>query len=520
MNIVYAVKIFVALSIVAGITRLICGRGLSRVLTAKDLSLGWRAIIGTLVVCCFSVRVELFFVTLAIWSLILASMFRHEGGSGRLPAYALLCCIAPPMYVQVGHLGPLNDLLHLTPFRLFAIFLLIPEMLSLMGRRDAPKTPPWLTLCDAATVVYALYWLFRHFAGGSITALGREALGQTLDSLIPYYVLTRGLVATDKRHRFLAFLLLGATYQSMVGMAESLSRHLLYAQLQWLYGTVWGQSTGLMRGAWLRAEAAFPGPLMLAMLTMFALGIWFALKRPVKDRAYLLVGWTLTGGLLATYGRGPVLAGMLLFASVVMLKRMSATRYLIVMAIGTILVCAGWSAGIGDAVTTLAGSAPGADETADFNVRYRQELLTMSLALLEQSPWWGVPNFLEQLQVLKQGEGIIDLVNTYLVLALNSGAFGLSLVMLPYAVTLWREAGRRVVNFKIRREGYAWLALTVAFLVAIFTVSPVSIIQLLMVWTVAIALARLQDPEAIVASAADEPSAAPRSPQLVMRFRR
>ena len=513
MNIVYAVKIFVALSIVAGITRLVCGRGLSRVLTAKDLSLGWRAIIGTLVVCCFSVRVELFFVTLAIWSLILASMLRKDN-SGRLAAYALLCCISPPMFVQIGHFGPLNDLLHLTPFRLFAIVLLIPEMLRLLGRRDAPKTPSWLTLCDAATVIYALYWLIRHFGGGSVTALGREALGQALDSLIPYYVLTRALVATDVRHRFLAFLLLGATYQAMVGMAESLSRHLLYAQLQWLYGVGWGQSVGLMRGAWLRAEAAFPGPLMLSVLSMFAIGVWFALKRPVKDRAYLLVVLTLTGGLLATYGRGPILAGLLLFASAWMLKRITAKRYLFVIVIGAIVVGAGWSAGIGDAVTTLLGSAPGADERADFNVRYRQELLTMSLALLKQSPWWGVPNFLEQLAVLKQGEGIIDLVNTYLVLALNSGAFGLGLVMLPYIVSLWREAGRAVVNLNIGREGYAWLALTIAFMAAIFTVSPVSIIQILMVWTVAIALARLQDTNARVPVASEESPRAPVQAQV------
>jgi O-antigen ligase len=259
---------------------------------------------------------------------------------------------------------------------------------------------------------------------------------------------------------------------------------------------------------------------MLSVLSMFAIGVWFALKRPMKDRAYLLVVLTLTGGLLATYGRGPILAGLLLFASAWMLKRMTAKRYLVVVVIGAIIVGAGWSAGIGDAVTTLLGSAPGADETADFNVRYRQELLTMSLALLKQSPWWGVPNFLEQLAVLKQGEGIIDLVNTYLVLALNSGTFGLGLVMLPYIVSLWREASRTVVNLNIGREGYAWLALTVAFMAAIFTVSPVSIIQILMVWIVAVALARLQDGNARVAVTSEESPRAPVQAQVQFGFGR
>lgn len=492
MNIVYAVKIFAALSIVAWITKAIAGPGLRTVLDPKDLKAGWWGIIGTLAVCCFSVRVGLFFITLPIWLLFLANILGRDG-SGRLPAYALMLCIAPPMAVQLEHIGPLNDLIRMTPYRELSIFLLAPEAVRLVARRNTPKNPPWLTICDLAVLTYALYWVLRHYSGSSISSLGREILGQVLDLLLPYYVLTRACVETSVRHRLLGFLLLGAVYQAFVGMAESLSKHYLYSQLQWLYNSPWGQAVNLTRGSWLRAVAAFPGPLALAVLLMFAIGVWFVLKPPEKNRPYLVVVLALIGGLLATYGRGPVLAALLLMASIVLLRRMSGKRYIVTMVVGAIVLAVGWSAGIGELVLGLVGSAPGADATADFNVLYRQELMATSLALLQQSPWWGVPNFLAQMQDLRQGEGIIDLVNTYLVIALNAGVFGLAMFLIPYAITLWRGASHMVLFPELRREGSAWLALTVAMMAVIFTVSPISIIQPLMLWTTALALARLQD---------------------------
>jgi hypothetical protein len=45
----------------------------------------------------------------------------------------------------------------------------------------------------------------------------------------------------------------------------------------------------------------------------------------------------------------------------------------------------------------------------------------------------------------------------------------------------------------LRRERLVWIPLTLAVMAAVFTVSPVSIIRSLLVWTVAIGLASLQD---------------------------
>ncbi len=496
MNIVYAIKIFAALSVVAFVTKLVAGAGLRAVLAPKDLKHVWWGIVGTLAVSCFSVRVEFVFITLPIWALVLSNLIGEEG-SGRLPAYGLLCCICPPMYFSVQHIGPLNDLILLTPFRILALFLLLPEAVRLATRRQVPKRPGWLTLCDATTLLYSAFWLAGHFAALTMSTIAREFSGQLLDSLLPYYVLTRACVQLEVRQRFLAFVLAGAVYQAFVGMAESLSGHYLYSQLQWLYNGSFAQATGLMRGTWLRAVAAFPGPLAMAMLMLFGSGIWFALKKPEKDRRYLVCLLALLGGLLATYGRGPILATLVLFASLAVLRRISVRRYLAISVVAVGALSIGWKFGIGQFLTDAISSLSAGDATADFNVRYRQELLDTALGLLQQSPWLGVPNYLAQMQDLRQGEGIIDLVNTYLVVALNSGLLGIVLVFTPYAVTLWRAARAVPPDAASASEHLPWVALTVAVMVAIFTVSPISIIQPIMVWVIAMPLARLQQTQGV-----------------------
>jgi O-antigen ligase len=291
----------------------------------------------------------------------------------------------------------------------------------------------------------------------------------------------------------LSVLLFGAAYQGLVAIAEALSRHVLYGQLQYLYGTRWNLLGAMTRGDWVRAQAAFSGPLVMAMLALFAIGVWFALRPVAKSRAYAMVGLILLGGLLATFSRGPLLALGILVAGLVGLRFLSARRFLLLSFFVLVAGAVAWSAGLGDSLVEAINTTS-VDKQADFNVIYRQELLKTSVALIQQSPWFGVPNYLDQMSNLKQGDGIVDLVNTYLIVTLNVGVVGLALFIVPFLVVLGGLAARLPLEpGALRRERLAWIPLTLAVMAAVFTVSPVSIIRSLLVWTVAIALASLQD---------------------------
>ncbi len=493
MNIAYAVKIFVALAIVLFAMRLIAGRGLRLVMTNQDWEAGWIVIAGTLVVSCFSWRVPLFFLVFSAWTMYVPRLF-GKSSEGRLPAYALIACISPQFSFELENIGPLKDVLGLSPLRILEMFILLPEALRLLTRRERPQTPSWLRLCDLATLGYFIYWTLRLYGNAPVSTVAREMVQGALDTVLPYYVLSRACVPHQMRRRVMSMVLFGAVYQGFVGLAESLSRHFLYAQLQYLYDARWGLAEGLTRGSLIRAQAAFGGPLILAVLLLFGIGLWFALKPTIKSRPYAVVGGVLFAGLLATLSRGPILAMLVLVIGVALLRFVTARKFLLLSLVIAIALTVSWNLGLGDSVVALISSVSGDDKTADFNVTYRQQLLTMSLALIQQAPWWGVPNYIQQMESLRQGEGIIDLVNTYLVVTLNVGVFGLALFLLPFVLTLWRQASSIPAEpAEARRESLVWLPLTLAVMAAVFTVSPVSIIGPILVWTVALALARLQE---------------------------
>jgi O-antigen ligase len=63
--------------------------------------------------------------------------------------------------------------------------------------------------------------------------------------------------------------------------------------------------------------------------------------------------------------------------------------------------------------------------TVDFNVLYRQRLAERGWQIVMQHPFFGDQFPFPEMADLRQGEGIIDMVNTYLGVALNYGLIGL-----------------------------------------------------------------------------------------------
>jgi O-antigen ligase len=118
-------------------------------------------------------------------------------------------------------------------------------------------------------------------------------------------------------------------------------------------------------------------------------------------------------------------------------------------------------------------------------------LLDSSLALIQQSPWWGVPNYENALQSFRQGEGMIDLVNTYIVIMLNSGVVGLVLFLFPYAVVikgmLAVQAGARQASASVLGKfAPAFIGMILSMLFTIFTTSTYGVMKELLVLAIAL----------------------------------
>jgi len=166
---------------------------------------------------------------------------------------------------------------------------------------------------------------------------------------------------------------------------------------------------------------------MLALAALALLGLAETAKKRVVAMSAL--GVTLLG-LACTFSRTGMVAlglGMLLFAIV----RRHAWIYLLVLASG----------GAGMFLLSTIGSSSEAAGTAD----YRLKVLQSGIAVILQNPIFGNNNAIQEgrLNDLLQGQGIVDLVNSYIALGVEGGFVLISAFLLPPVVSLARYLHRR-----------------------------------------------------------------------------
>ena len=116
------------------------------------------------------------------------------------------------------------------------------------------------------------------------------------------------------------------------------------------------------------------------------------------------------------------------------------------------------------------------------SVTYRQHLFDNAILVIERNPWFGSADYLltPEMQDMMQGEHIIDIVNSYLKIALDSGLVGLGFFLSIFAailIGLWRVLKFAAVR-DIGLSAYvrASMATLIAILVTIGTVSSVDYI--------------------------------------------
>jgi O-antigen ligase len=357
--------------------------------------------------------------------------------------------------------------------------------LEIMSLKPAPRTVKFFWI-DLLVVGYqALRWALV-VPHSNTTTLARLAVESFLDILLPYFVVSRGVRSMADLRLVGGHLLIGITFAAVVGVAETLLQHNLYSGLQTMYGVRWQLTYALMRGNLIRIQATTPQPIVLAFMLLFGIGLGYWLKGPQWRRpAVFALFATIFIAEIGTFSRGPWLSAGVIVLALVAMRRLSASAFratLCLVLLGAVLIK---MMGADEQVIAALGALFGSDKADLSSIEYRRELLDTSLALIKQSPWLGVPNYASQMQNLRQGEGIIDIVNSYVAIMLDAGLVGLVLYVLPFAIVL-----NRLIT-AVRRPAYgaseggnrfaqAFAALILGCLFAIFTASTFSIIPVLL----------------------------------------
>lgn len=396
---------------------------------------------------------------------------------------ALLFAV-PALTDEVSGLGLARHLLALSYPRLLALAVLLPAALAIFF--DPHKGSPASKWPDRLLAGYLALILVLQFTVDSLTNTLRYAIYYFIDVALPYYVASRSLKNLEQFRDTAMSLVVAAMVLAAVGIFETAKGWLLYASLDDFLGLDWGYGNYLQRGESLRAQASTGQPIALGFVMAVACGLFLFLRPAVPRRGMWFLGLALLlGGLLAPISRGPWIGAAVGFAVFVALGPRPlenlAKLALLGLAGGFVLLFSPFGDRIIDHLPFIG--------TLDREtIAYRQELLNQSVALVKLNPLFGSFDYLKYMEDLRQGQGIIDIVNTYLAVALSSGLAGLGLfVSFFLAVAAGIHRARAALPDSagdLKLLGRSLLATLAGIMVIIFTVSSITVIPIVY-WSVA-----------------------------------
>lgn len=397
----------------------------------------------------------------------------------RLALFVFVAFVIPPFSATIPGFAGLNQLFEITHPRILSLVLLAPAWWSL--RRTPGVEPFGRSFADLCVLGFVLLQLTLQLLVDSPTNTMRYGFYAFMDVFLPYYVASRSLRDLPSWRDAVMSFIYAVALMVPVAVFEFAKHWLLYQSLAGHMGLRWAMGNYLARGDSLRALAATGHSLVLGYSMVVALSLFTYGRRflqPWPMRAALAA---LAIGLVVPVSRGPWVGGVaacavLLLTGADRLPRIARTL-LIGGALGVIVLLSP----LGQKVIDLLPFVGSVDE---YNVTYRQRLFTASMTVIRVHPWFGSYDYLSApaMQEMIQGEGIIDIVNSYIGIALSSGLVGLGLFVGAFVAAIWCILGGMRhcrPGEEMHDLGRGLLAALAGALVTIATVSSINNIPLI-----------------------------------------
>ena len=422
------------------------------------------------------------FLSHSFWLAMLAVVLIISLGARRESNPAALYCVllfaVPQFGLPIPGFGLINKVFDVDYPRVLALALLLPAAVRLYLNAGPPN--PRLRVPDMLFGAYFVYVVIVNAITVSLTELMRDILYIVLDHVLLYYVITRSVVDRRRLIDVMASFVMGLVVISLVAVFENVRGWLVYESLRGPLGAPPVDLTMyLLRatedGGTLRALTTTGNAIAMGFMAMLAV-IWhLVLARGYKPKWLgVIVLLIPIGGMLAAVSRGPwmgcAIALMLGLATGPGAKR----RIMWMLATVPVAAAALMLSPRGQKFIDL---LPFVGSVESENVTYRTLLIDRAMVVFWQNPIFGSLQYIYNpvLEEMRQGQGIIDIVNSYIGVALPYGAIGLMLFVAPsvYAlVTSWTTS-RRLAKTDLVGEaaGRALAVSMIGILVVIGTVS-------------------------------------------------
>lgn len=391
--------------------------------------------------------------------------------ASRISLYVLLILAIPNLGARIPGLGIINYLIDLTYIRVLTLTLLLPLLISHVSPEPATKK------FDKYILALFVLCSVLSFRDVSFTEGSRRSVYYALDMLVPYYAVSRTINSSEDVKEVFAALLIPAFIMSIMAIPEVLKSWHFYTALPNALGVPTASNINEYkhREGFLRAYGAY-GPIAFGYFSSLAVCVILYLRQRAYGRLEYGIIFALLGGIFLTFSRGPWVSLFIMVLAWFTLERKIGSFLRGCFLVGLIAVPLIWGAGMGAKVLRMLPYF-GAGES-QMNVDYREQLFQVSIGVANRSPLFGSTDFLMQpeMQRLVQGEGIIDIVNTYLQYLLQYGYVGLALFVAPFLVAIHRtDRARRLATqsgeAEVVRLCNVLIAMLLGTMVVIATVS-------------------------------------------------
>ena len=425
-----------------------------------------------------------FWVYIVVSSLFIAYASKRELNKPAL--FFLLLFTTPPLVLSIPGFGVVNYLFEISHLRLLALVILLPAFLSLIKSRSTLSFGRnWP---DKLIMLYMVLSVLLQLRDTTLTDGLRQGFYAFTDIFLPYYVTSRALQKYEHIKHAISAFVIASFIVAATGLFEFVKHWLLYDPISDVWGIHSAIGVYLGRADSLRALASLGQPIVMGYVIVVAIGFYLYLKSSIRSKNSQRLGLALLVlGLIAPLSRGPwVGAGILLITFIAtgpnVIKRLTILSMVALLAIPILSVTPG-----GKKIINL---LPFIGNTEQSNIDYRDKLIDNSIIIIKRYPWFGSVNYLEtpEMQEMIQGQGIIDVVNTYIGISLSYGLIGLSLFIGFFMTVLLgiNQSRKKILNKtdELYLLGRSLAAILIAVLVIIFTVSSINAIPVIY-WSVA-----------------------------------
>lgn len=393
----------------------------------------------------------LYFGALAIIFFVSASVERTP-----LVPFLLMLPMVPTGTVTIPGFAGISMLFEIDAILLLAILTMFVLIFSVPKLRRIARG-------GSATDLFLFAWLVLVVAlslrAPTFTHMLRTAILGVIEVAPVYYAFSRLVKSPRDLQIVSAAFVFSILALSIAAMAESiLSWHFFsFVVGSNLFDGALGYK---FREGALRAVAVTDNAIVWGYLAAIGGSVAFAVFGAARSGLFKIGAFgAITGGLIASFSRGPWLQFTFSFLAFVASGRNIARKFGLLFGVSGATLIFLLLTPIGERVLSL---LPFVGDSSSDTFDYRRQLFDVSLEVIRQNPLLGVsaPRQHPLMQSLIQGEGLIDIVNTYVSVALHKGLVGLTIFVCIFLSALIgvynqiKRARRFSKNLEVFARGY------------------------------------------------------------------